>query len=1600
MKSRLIPTLLLLLLLATGAYAQEIAARAFSEGRKAFDAEEYEKAVGLFDKAAETDPKNPEVYIWKGNALLALGRIDEAAVAWQKALAIAPNNATLKKRLDNLTAATKNVDSKIRLIQQLLDMRLPSPAYFIGFALQKTALTKQQKMVLDLLVIDALEKGRTRPQEALMLIIEWQSRYPNATANLATRAMFIHIRILIHMKNTDVAHKKISELIAKYPSTAAALKARFEKARLHGNQIAVIKAYTEVLADKNTAQYEKEFFVFEARVFLIGLITQQFDKPTEINDAPALATEHLFTALDPKDDVKISQLVQLLKHISQHHNKTSPGKAIAVIEKFANMIDASSLYHHDIALILAESYYQQGVAIFSEDSALPEKANILNAAFIKAIDAYLSVKRVNTALNVVRFYRDQSLNVPAIAACERILTKTPGANDAILHLVASLNFEQEKVEAGQYLRAHRQLPEKLGDSATKALQYIKTFWQEKRDKAISKQMLTLANMIAKFYADQGYFDVARSAYDVLSPDNSNSSPLTQFARYGKANITKIEADIDFARKAKLRDGITGLTELHKKAITEMSAVTTASSPIDRAVAIACFVKAQNRIAEIARQYECQGAFETARNIYLRLGKNTKWLGSEEMRYRAALCLRLKADKAFAKWLANAKQDEKPQQLSAEYKAAIADYIAAIADMPRGFFAPEALRDIRGIAILHARAGAWDIAAEVYSALLDKNLQYRDPEQVKYEIALCELGKAIPEHALKMLELIAWGSAPATYGTTRSIRSEGNEDAPLLDELREIKERLRNVIDETKDSEDKYDYYDNNAYRDTVVKLRELELERAKKIAQKEQQIQQLQHKKANLSGASASKYIIDTPRPSISISAEEIKRRAEIFKQAYAKLAAILRENQGRPIGDKARAEIMVMVNHLRAIGAPRHAAQMLEGFLKDFPQDSEVSSLRLAIANDWLFWAATAQTEKTAPMDRLAEISGRFIEARSKIAALIKDFPDDKAVVGAARRALARSYLTEAQMIGQFSPTQSRGRYLRAAEEFLRLAREHGETLNGQKAFGVVWAIGESLEHHRYWDEAVTVYRLLARQYPIMARSNRAGLKIATIYRDGMRNYLRAVEAYQEYLGANGGDAARVQGTILNIGGQLRSEARWVEALHVYNVFVDSFPRHPQAGEALRAIGEIHQANRAWDEAIRAYKRVIEEYKTGNWAQQAQFAIAECHIQLSQWHHAMWAYTHYIDKYSRTPQAQKARENIIILKEIYGYQQLINEGRSPKCADAQYMIAEIVEKQLHNSVKAIVEYNKVATNYPKSHRVDDALFAAGKLHLAAGDLKRGGEIMLEIFTNHPTSPYADDALYLLGQAYERQADATAGVTLEKAKQHAQFKAQGEFYNQALDLDKKIRDINDEVRKLREEGKSGEAEMLLAGKGARLKEERSISAQNAYKQSSQMIETLAAHEMANRQDKINALLRKAIEAYQKASTVALGDRAADSLLKMAEIYDKRLKDADKAMAVYDKIVRLFPGTSVAEDAVWRRALYFERKGEYKKAKDEYIAFISNYPQSKRVEDASFRLAEMYEHLQQWEDAMNMYRNYLDKFPNGPKTQKARERIAWINTYRL
>jgi len=1242
-------------------------------------------------------------------------------------------------------------------------------------------------------------------------------------------------------------------------------------------------------------------------------------------------------------------------------------------------------------------------------------------------------------------------------AYETLASAMPQSQKSSIELaVTGVWVAQANASHARLIAAGFTVPRKLDPAHIKALTACYSMQDQRNEKdPVVLQARTIAARIVQHYKDLEYFDIAEKSIAVKADkpvDNADAFAQITLAGF---HLERAQAELNESLKRyKAKDKIT-LTDAFKKAITDYKKFITDRPTHSYTPA------AVQRIYGIARIFEQHKAYDVAIGVYkdfaafaakskvLTQGSPASASEAETAELVAANAVYSKASNALAKTMGDKKpNDPLPAKISAEFTAAIDAYKAFIKARPSSPLVGGAIARINVIAMQYVNIGAWDAAESVFANLLAAGLDIRRPERLEFCRGLCRLGKVMPTHAKEVLKAITaprpirpggktggaatalamgWGGGgfddpaggptpdPAPPASPAATGSTPKPTKPGVSARRPAADKAKEIVAEADDAE-------NEELRKSdmlaMAAIRRQNISRVSRIAQLRDESLTYEYASRAKGNAKASQQKVQQVR-SVAIpvlSDAEIARQEKFLSAAYTVFQSIRTKYPQTITADQSRGEIMVMVGHWRSIARWARSAALLERFLADNKTDIEIPTLRMSIAKDYLSWAAQPVKAKTSTQEMLAEVAMRFGKARTQLEDIVADLSDEKAIVHEAQWAIANSFLTQARVVNAFSATLARGQYVRAGRELLKVAAKFHDHPKIGTIPQMLWTISSELSSKGYHNEAILVCTDLANRYPTNALASQASLKIAQIYQNNLRRPLRAAEAYIELNFARGGNDAAAQAAMFQIGTQLKGEKRWVEALHVLESFVDSFPLHAQAGQALTTVGQIHQANEAWEDAIAAYKRVINEFAGGVWVREAKWSIAECTINLSRWREASDAYKDYLKTYAaaapRPPANSKtavkpdarlaeATRRIGVLKDLVRYQVLVDEKGQRKAFDAQYQIAAIVASQLSNPVKAIIEYRKVTANWPASHFADDALFKVGTTYLAMNETAKAREALLEVGAKYPNSPLADDALYMVGQSYETEAASLGSVTrastISKQRDVAQKLAYGNFA-------KGRRQVSMDNKKRIAQFKAGKDELnaeLEQARGAIQTAQFNISnAAIMADLAEQQVEILTAKQLADRQDKINASLRQAVTSYRKAAEVAAADKADESLLRMATIYADRLKDSDAAMKTYLEIVRQFSGTSVAEDASWRIAQYYEQQNKAEEAVTAYKAFLRNYRRSTRAGAAQFAIAENYEHAGQWVQAMDAYTNYITNFPKGPMVAKAKEQISWIKTYRL
>ncbi|MEE8453041.1 MAG: tetratricopeptide repeat protein [Thermoguttaceae bacterium] len=840
--------------------------------------------------------------------------------------------------------------------------------------------------------------------------------------------------------------------------------------------------------------------------------------------------------------------------------------------------------------------------------------------------------------------------------------------------------------------------------------------------------------------------------------------------------------------------------------------------------------------------------------------------AERAAFAQAEALDAHARKLLAKQMADKTDDTPaPQKLSDEFAAAIAAYDGLIATYGESPRIGRATLKIMAVALEYAKIDAWEVADSIFADLLASELAIHRPERIEFARGLCQLGPAMPGHARELLTTLASaglrGSGEFDSGAMLAARL-GTSDESFAVNL-SINGTLgglagggmgggmgRGLVDGSAtlaanapgertaapqmpgtgpapaaqpQSRSTPAPVTEEAQRDSqlLAMINRQESNRAAQVAQLRERFLY-----ANVSDQSAMQRLTvqqgeqpagqqQVSQQAIpvmpSLSEAELARQEKALSAAYDVFQGIRKDYPRTPTAEQARGEILVMVGHWRGLGEWQRSAALATQFLGDNPTDRQLPKLRLEVARDRLSWASKPLDRKITKQAMLAEVSRRYDEARSELALIVTDFPKEPTYQQEAQWDIAGSFLTQARVVGAFSSTLARGQYVRTAKELQQVAREYPTHPKIGTIPQMLWDISTELEGRTDYAEAILVWNDLAIYDPMHALAQQAATKIAQTYHQNLRRPLLAAQAYQELNFIRGGNDEGLQNAIFQIGSDLKNQKRWVEALHVLETFVDSFPRHAQAGQALTMVGQIHQTNEAWKDAIAAYRRVTEEFDNGQWIQEAKWSIAECTINLSQWREASDAYRAYVAAYPEDAQVAEANRRIDVLKDLARYQGLVDEEDQRKAFDAQYQIARIVAAELSNPVKAIIEYRKVVADWPTSHLADDALYAVGTTYLSLGETEMAREALLAMADKYETSPLADDALFMVGKSYEDEAGKLATVTRATTLERNKDVAQRRAYQ--LSQDNRFRQQEfkaEQIASLKKAGKGKSAEVAEA----------------------------------------------------------------------------------------------------------------------------------------------------------------------------------------------
>ncbi len=237
---------------AAPAIAQADAQASWQQAKAAYQAGRFSQALDLAKKAAQTDPKNPEVFLLLGKAHYQLGELDDALAAWKETLALAPAEPYATKMLEVLRGQRAGADVRIRLVESLIQEKLFGPGQEESTLLLKVrSLSEPQRArVMTLQAEIAVQTGHAA--DAQKLLREVLVLYPQQADPVQTALLLGQAKLREGAEATAEGLAVLKKLIAEHPGTPAAATARYELVAFdlkQGVDAARIDALAQWIAD-------------------------------------------------------------------------------------------------------------------------------------------------------------------------------------------------------------------------------------------------------------------------------------------------------------------------------------------------------------------------------------------------------------------------------------------------------------------------------------------------------------------------------------------------------------------------------------------------------------------------------------------------------------------------------------------------------------------------------------------------------------------------------------------------------------------------------------------------------------------------------------------------------------------------------------------------------------------------------------------------------------------------------------------------------------------------------------------------------------------------------------------------------------------------------------------------------------------------------------------------------------------------------------------------------------------------------------------------------------------------------------------------------
>jgi len=179
-------------------------------------------------------------------------------------------------------------------------------------------------------------------------------------------------------------------------------------------------------------------------------------------------------------------------------------------------------------------------------------------------------------------------------------------------------------------------------------------------------------------------------------------------------------------------------------------------------------------------------------------------------------------------------------------------------------------------------------------------------------------------------------------------------------------------------------------------------------------------------------------------------------------------------------------------------------------------------------------------------------------------------------------------------------GEYGAAVEIFTSIHKSHGDfRLAPQALFRSAEVLNHYLERHH---EAILAYLMVEKDYTDTEQARTAQEQVAEIYKNRLRDYGRAIVAYQKLLDRGVPDGDRIQYEVADSYFRLNN---FEQARIEFESLLKNYPDSPLVAEVQYRIAIAYSLEGASEEAEEAFRATIEKWPESSYTAEARFGLA-----------------------------------------------------------------------------------------------------------------------------------------------------------------------------------------------------------------------------------------------------------------------------------------------------------------------------------------------------------------------------------------------------------